>query len=334
MKILVIGGTQFIGHHITGALLKSGHTVTVMHRGIHDGGFGARAEDLLCDWHDGRRVRDLLKKRAFDAVVHCICYTEEEAALSVQLFKERCGHFIYLSTAAVYFLDPDSPPPYREEDALREPSRIYAENEKYGYGVNKRKADLHFLIKHRRTEFPITILRLPVAVGSRDCSGRLDAYLHRVMDGEPLLLPDGGMNAWGFVAVEDVAGAVTEILKHKKTIGKAYNLAQREAVSLRDLVAAMGKMLGQPIRPVDVPGSLLIRTRLGLGFSPLTSSHHVLLDCSAAARDFQFCPTPFIVWLKQYVDAFRKEPPRDLFRSTRPMEIALARAFLKQKIIL
>jgi nucleoside-diphosphate-sugar epimerase len=332
MKILVVGGTQFLGHHITRALLGQGHAVTLLHRGGHRSEFAAKAQEVLCDWHDAPKVREALKGRSFDAVVHCICFSEAEAEHSVALFKDRCGHFIYLSTAALYLMDPDNPPPFREEDALREPSPLYAESEKYSYGVNKRKADLLFLIKHRRTGFPATILRLPVAVGPRDYTGRLDAYLHRVLDGKPLILPDGGMNAWGFLAAEDLARTVERILGLKKTFGRAFNLAQREAVSLRTLVLAMGQLLGRPVHSVDIPGSMLMRTPLGLGFSPLSSAHHVLLNCSAARRDFAFDPTPFPAWLKAYVEDFQRSRPRDLFRSTRPLEITLARQYLKMRL--
>jgi nucleoside-diphosphate-sugar epimerase len=330
-KVLLVGGTQFIGHHIASALLKAGHRVTLLHRGQHKSELGARAEEVMCDWHDEKEMNERLKKRSFDAVVHCICFTEHEAALSHRLFADRCGHFIYFSTAAVYLMNPEVHPPFREEDALREPAKSYLESEKFSYGVNKRKADLFFLLRHTRNGFPATIFRLPVVTGPRDYTGRLAAYLHRVRDGKPILMPDGGHNTWGFLAAEDIGQAVLKCLRNKKTHGKVYNLAQREAVSLRNLVLALGRLSGHHPCLVDIPSIHLVKTRLGIGFSPLSSSHHVLLDCSAAQRDFGFAPTPFLSWLKGFTDAFKKEGARDLFRSTRALEVEIANEYMKDR---
>src|SRR5260370_28939101 len=67
MKVLVIGGTLFIGKLLVEELLKEGHEVAVLHRKPkHD--FGRRVENLMADRNDAEALREALSGRRFDVV--------------------------------------------------------------------------------------------------------------------------------------------------------------------------------------------------------------------------------------------------------------------------
>lgn len=319
MDILMVGGTQFIGYEIAKILIEEKHKLVFFHRGIHKLPFD-KAEEIICDWHDTSKAEKLLKNKKFDVVINTICFSEEDAFLSYKLFKDSTDHFIVISSASVYLLNPDIYIPFSEEDALLEVPKYYKESEKHRYGYGKREADIYFLTKYTRANFPCTILRLPVVVGERDYTGRLATYFCQVEEGHSIILPDGGQNLWGFLYAEDLAKFVLKILKNKKAIGNVYNLSQKEGISLRQLLLKIGKILGKTPKIIDIPSSFLIKTPLGLNFSPLYSSHHILLDISKAINDFGFNPTPFSKWLEKLILFYKNNPPQDQFRSTRELE--------------
>ncbi len=328
MNILIIGGTQFIGFEISKKLIEEKHNLTIFHRGIHKLPFDD-VEEILCDWHNSSKVEKLLKNRKFDVVIDTICFSEEDAYLAYNIFRDTTEHFIHISSAAVYLLNPDIHIPYVEEDALLEVPKFYKESEKHRYGYGKREADIYFLTKHTRAGFPCTILRLPIVIGERDYTGRLSTYFCQIAEEHSIILPDGGQNLWGFLYVEDLANSVLKIIKNKKAFGKVYNLSQKEGVSLRQLLIKMGKIMEKIPKLIDIPSSFLIKTPLGLNFSPLYSSQHILLDTMKATIDFNFNPTPFSKWLEKITLNYMKNPPIDQFRSTREMEKDIIKKYIR-----
>lgn len=327
MNTLVIGGTQFIGLEIVKKLINERHNVTVFHRGIHKLPFEGISE-IICDWHNSSKAEKLLKGKKYDVVINTICFSEEDGYLSYKIFKDSAEHFIVISSAAVYLLNPDIYVPYSEEDALLEIPKYYRESEKHRYGYGKREADIYFLTKYTRTNFPCTILRLPVVLGENDYSGRLETYFCQIKDEHSIILPDGGQNLWGFLYVKDISNFILKILKNKKSFGKVYNLAQKEGITLRQLLLKMAKLIGKTPKLIDIPSSFLIKTPLGLNFSPLYSSHHILLDTSQAVKDFDFMPTPFSKWLEKVILFYKENPPLDQFSSTRELEKDTIRKYL------
>ena len=127
--------------------------------------------------------------------------------------------------------------------------------------------------------------------------------------------------------MEDVAETVATNLANATAFGRAYNLAQREALSLRQFVILAAEALGLTPAIVPVPREWLESIGLGTVFSPYTHSHDILLDCRAAQEELLFRPTPARRWIRQLVAAFRRSWNGTLtaFAATRTAELELAR---------
>jgi 2'-hydroxyisoflavone reductase len=97
MKVLVIGGTVFLGRHVTDAALERGHEVTLFHRGRHAAHRPGDVEEVL-----GDRDHDLglLAGRHFDAVVDTCGYLP--ASVRSAAAQLRADHYTFVSTASVY----------------------------------------------------------------------------------------------------------------------------------------------------------------------------------------------------------------------------------------
>jgi len=140
-----------------------------------------------------------------------------------------------------------------------------------------------------------------MVVGMHDYTGRFSAYVDRLLDGGPIILPDGGLNSWGFLPASDVAEVAASNIMNSMSFGRAYNLAQREIVSLRELMETVAALLGKSPSLVSVPSEWLHRFSLQAGFSPYSHDHDIVLDTTAASQDLLFTPTPFATWCEHLV---------------------------------
>ena len=100
MKILVLGGTQFVGRHLCEAALARGHDLTLFNRGRQGAGLFPEAEQLVGD-RDGDGL-NLLKGRAWDAVVDTCGYVPRVVRQSAELLAGSVGTYAFISTVSVY----------------------------------------------------------------------------------------------------------------------------------------------------------------------------------------------------------------------------------------
>ena len=123
MKLLVLGGTVFLGRHVVNEALERGHEVTIFSRGLH-GHAHPDAEHVIGD----RKDLTALTGRQFDAVVDTSGYHPDDVAKSAQL---DVGHYVFVSTCNVYPDWPDKP--------VDEDSPVHQSGE--GYGEHKAAAE-------------------------------------------------------------------------------------------------------------------------------------------------------------------------------------------------
>ena len=327
MQVLVIGGSRFIGRAIVERLLAEGHRITLLNRGRSEDPFGSRVSRVLGDRSEPETLQKALAKRDFDAVVDVIAFREEDTDAAVRAFAGRIGHFLHVSTASVYLIRDRLYCPFREDDFPgRLAPRGRVADSSWLYAYHKRRCELALQSAWEEDRFPFTTLRLPMVVGPDDYTQRALAYLER--------LRDGGLNSWGFLWVEDVAEAVAANLMNAVAFGRAYNLAQREVVTVRQFVDTMGAAMGARANVVPVPTEWLQRVNLGTAFSPYTHDHDIILDIGAARRDLLFDPTPFAVWTSTLAAAFGAEArhaPSRLY-GTRPVELRLVQELARLRI--
>lgn len=335
MQVLVIGGSRFIGLSVVQRLLQDGHRITLLNRGKNPDPFGTRVSRVIGDRADSSSLGRALSRREFDVVIDVIAFREEDTRVAVEKLSGRIGHFIHISTASVYLIRDRLFCPFREEDLSgRLAPKSEATGSSWVYAYHKRRCELALARAWESDQFPYTALRLPMVVGPHDYTERSQTYLERIADHGPLILPDGGLNSWGFLAVADVAETIAANLMNANSFGRAYNLAQREIVSLRQFVANAAAAMGVKSTLVSVPSEWLHRLALGTGFSPYTHDHDIVLDITAAERDLLFEPTPFLAWCEQLVADFRANwdgTPSRLY-ATRPLELRLVQELAQLRI--
>ena len=329
MNVLVIGGTRFVGYLLTWRLMAAGHRVTLFNRGNHPDPFGDRVERLRGD----RTTADfsgLLGGREFDAAVDLAAYTGDDAVSAVSTLLGRVGHYVFISTGQVYLVKEGCALPAREEEyegPVRPEPGDPEELTSWRYGVDKRAAEDHLAWAYAERSFSVTRLRIPMVNGERDYYRRIESYLWRILDGGPLVLPDGGTQICRHVYSGEVARAVAGLLGDSTTFGDVFNLSQDEQVTVAELVARLARLLGAEPELVAVPAERLVAEGIDpREISPFSGRWMSRLDASRARRRLGFQHEPLERYLEKIVAAFLAHPPSDRPEGYRhrPAEIRLA----------
>ena len=268
-----------------------------------------------------------MRGHTYDVVLDMIAYKAEDSRSAVEAFRGNIGHFIHISTAAVYVITKDFPSPMREEDFNRPLLRKKMKVEGvWDYGLNKRKCEEVLSEAHEKHGFPVSIIRLPIVMGERDYTLRAYSYFLRIQDGGPMILPDGGLNVFTHVYQDDIVRTISSNLMNKSTFGEAYNIAQDEMMTLRDFVKKASEIIGKSVELIDVPSDVLDKSSLGTSFSPLFHRRPFVLDVHKAIQSLGFSPTPIQSWLEKTIRWFQNEykgdPPENYKHRDRELELA------------
>src|ERR1044071_334322 len=139
MRILVLGGTQFLGRHTVDAALARGHDVTLFNRGQTRPELHPEAEKLRGD-RDGDLTA--LQGRSFDAVVDTSGYVPRIVAATIDALGD-VGHYTFVSSISVYGPVPEAPTEETPVVELAEPTEDWRE----AYG--ELKADCEDVVRER-----------------------------------------------------------------------------------------------------------------------------------------------------------------------------------------
>jgi 2'-hydroxyisoflavone reductase len=255
MKLLVLGGTKFLGRATVEAALHRSHDVTLFNRGRTNPELFPEAERLL-----GDRATDLsaLSGRTWDAVVDTSAYVPQEARASAEALASAAGYYLFVSSVSVYA---DLSQPVDEESPLDEPregqpvDRLLEDFSNYG--------PLKALCERAVTEGfggPTGIVRPGLIVGPHDPTGRFTYWPHRVARGGEILAPKPPESQVQFIDVRDLGEWIVHLCEQR--IGGTFNAANRD-VTWEALLDTCREVSGSDARVVWVDPEFLIERGVG-----------------------------------------------------------------------
>lgn len=270
MKVLVTGGSGFIGGELLPRLVELGHEVYSLERYV-TGRYvlGAKTNKIFGDLRDGFSIRKAVKEVQPEAVIHLasispVAYSYhhpqevfEVNALGTINLAEAClheahdfRHFLYAGTSEEYGNQDKFP---TTEDAELRPNSPYS--------VSKVAADRYLQYMHAAYGFPTTILRPFNTYGRKDnthfvVERTLTQMLHEnvVKLGDPTPIRD-------FLYVDDHVDAYLTCLDNQKAIGGVFNFCSGRGISIKELIDLIAKLTGFsgeivwntiPPRPLDI----------------------------------------------------------------------------------
>jgi len=235
MRILIIGGTGHIGTYLVPRLVESGHEVTCVSRGArapylpHPAWKAVRQAVLDREYleAEGRFAGEIATLQP-DAVMDLICFTPESARHLAEGLAGRIQHFLCCGTIWVHGHSVEVP---ITEAAPRAP---FGE-----YGIRKAALEAYLLDQARRRGFPATVLHPGHIVGRGwvplNPAGNFNPAVFRtIARGEPLCLPNLGLETVHHVHADDVAQGFQQALENRgAAVGECFHLASPAALTLR-----------------------------------------------------------------------------------------------------
>jgi nucleoside-diphosphate-sugar epimerase len=273
MRILLIGGTGFIGPHIVRLLAEAGHHVTLFHRGRTAGEATAGVPNIHGDRDCLADFRAEFARLAPEVVVDMVPYTEAQARAVLDTFRGLARRVVSLSSGDVYRAygilrrteeGPPEPVPLAESAPLR--TRLFQER---GPTPRDPADPLRWLDDYEKIlveravlgdpDLAGTVLRLPAVYGPDDPQRRLWPYLKRMDDGRTFILLAEGLAGWRWTRgyVEDVARAVVLAVLDDRAAARVYNVGEAEALTEAEWVRAIGEAAGWHGRVVALPAERL-----------------------------------------------------------------------------
>ena len=245
MRVLVIGGTEFVSFHVVHALVRDGHDVAVLSRGRQPGRVPAGVEPIVCDRKDHGALARVLAGERFDSLVDATYAptTGDDVGALLDALGERAGHVVFVSTGRVY--DHALPMPLAE-DAPR--NLFWGE-----YAKLKIAGEDEALRRHRERGLAVSIVRPTHVYGPMNTRNNETFFFDRLARGRPILMPGDGGWLRQFGHVEDLAEAVTGMLGNTKASGQAYNVTGEEVITQVGFVELIADVMKRPATLVPAP---------------------------------------------------------------------------------
>ncbi|GLW51060.1 reductase [Streptomyces sp. NBRC 14336] len=209
MRLLVLGGTEFVGRAVVEAALGRGWEVTVFHRGRHQAPDGAKA--LHGDRTAEGGLAALEGDAAWDAVVDTWSGAPGAVRDTARLLRDRVGRYVYVSSCSVYAWAP--PAGYTEDAPV-----VAAAGD--GYAEDKRGGELAVLDAFGPERS--VLARAGLIIGRYENVGRLPWWLDRMARGGPVLAPGPRDLPLQYIDVRDLADWL--LLAAEGDFGGPYNL--------------------------------------------------------------------------------------------------------------
>lgn len=241
MRILIIGGTGFIGPYVARDLHHAGHEVTVFHRGQHESRLPSEVRHIRSSDASMPVLKfpQVLLSTDFDVVIHMIAMGEADARAAVQAFSGRAQRIVALSSGDVYAAYGRFT---KLENGQREPGLLGEDSPLrktlYPYRAHaKSDSDLNYfyekiLVEREMQSDPslaATILRLPKVYGPGNNDDLATVYAYR----------DHPFWRWTHGYVENVAAAIVLAALHPTAANRIYNVGEEFTPTVAERLATL-----------------------------------------------------------------------------------------------
>lgn len=248
-KILIIGGTGFLGHHIVKRFVKKKYSVTSLSlnspRKTH---FFSNVKYLKCDLTNFNKLNLLLKNKNFDYVINAGGYVDHSNNKKVFLthfkgtenlckifLKKNIKRFVHLGSSVEYGF---SKSPHKEKDLYK--GKIHTT-----YIKGKLKSSNYIIDLWKKYNFPSLVFRIYLAYGPNQDTNRLIPAIIKNCIKNNKFPCSNGKQIRDFVYIDDVVDAIIYSLHNKKVLGQIYNLGSGKPVKVYTVINTINKLIGK-----------------------------------------------------------------------------------------
>ena len=271
VKILVMGGTRFVGKPLVAQLLSEGHDLTLFTRGKNPVPAGV---EHLCGDRSTAEGLAALQGRSFDVIVDSSGRSLDDSRAVIERTGAPSHRFLYVSSAGVYA---DSELWPLTEDSPTDPQSRHSG-----------KLDTEAWLSAEK--IPFTSFRPTYIVGAGNYNPVESWFFDRIVHGRPVPLPGDGTTITQLGHVNDLATAMALSLGVDAAANRIYNCSSVQGITFRGLVAAAARACGKDPASVEIrsfdPSGLDKKARKAF---PLRMAHF-LTDVTRVQRELAWTP--------------------------------------------
>ena len=250
LRLLVLGGTRFLGPHLAAYALARGHAVTFFNRGRTNPGVLPQVERIQGD-RNGEL--DGLEGRSWDAVIDTSGYVPRHVRLSAELLRPRVPHYVFISTVSVYASfatanDEDSPVGKLEDETVEKVDGVT-------YGPLKALCESAATTVYGPGQ--ATVIRPGLIVGPDDNTDRFTYWPARAARGGQLAAPNSPADPVQVIDVRDLAEFTIHAVE-RRTAGVFNVLSPPGRFTIGDVVGESIAAARELARPAVAPEAVWI----------------------------------------------------------------------------
>ncbi len=232
MKVLYIGGTGEISTSCVSASVDCGHEVTVFNRGNGNEQLPSEVTHVAGDLSEPAPYVPLANQR-FDVVCQFLAFTPEAIERDIEFFADRCGHYIFISSASAYQKN-SAGNRITESTPLDNPYMAYS----------RAKAACERVVQD--ASITSTIVRPSHTYRARLPSTVIDGnhLAWRLTQGKPVIVHDNGESLWTLTHAEDFARAFVQLHGNEAALNEDFHITSDEAYSWNDILTRVAAALG------------------------------------------------------------------------------------------
>lgn len=277
LRVLFVGGSGVISSACSRLAVERGIDLYVLNRGST----GLRplpeqATVVRGDIRDRAAVAQALGGREFDAVVNWVAFTPDQVQADIDLFRDRTGQYVFISSASAY----QTPParlPVLESTPLRNPF--------WRYSRDKIACEDLLVKAYRDDAFPATIIRPSHTYDQTlvPFDGGWTA-LARMRQGKPVIVHGDGTSLWTLTHHADFARGFVPLLGHPRTVGEAFHITSDDVLTWNQIALALAAAAGVSADIVHVPSDAIAAADPAWGAGLLGDKAHSMVFDNSKLR--------------------------------------------------
>lgn len=242
-KILIIGGTRFVGPALIKLLNKPNNKISIFNRGNdYNQHLPNNIEKLRGDRRNLTTMH-ILKKEKYDLIYDLCCFNKTDASNLLHNIQPTAD-IVFLSTAAVY-KKPEFYP-------LNENSRLGEWSSFGDYGTSKVEAEKEFIRYANNNRRKLTIFRPVYLLGKNNYFDRENYYFSRILNNDPILMPGNGKALIQFAFLDETALAFSIVPGKQKDRVEILNIGGDEYISVKGFIELCSKIAKKEARLIKL----------------------------------------------------------------------------------
>lgn len=236
-KVLVLGGSYFVGRKLVEQLCERKLDVTVLNRGTRAVPVNG-VHQLICDRNNPEEMKKVLTGKSFDYIIDVSWQDLNWVKYACDAIEfSSVKQFVFISSSAVYDVD-RLKVPFCEEDRLGE--------NKYWtfYGAGKIDAEQYYSEYLKEKDTKLCIVRPPYIYGEYNYAQRESLIFRQIVNEQPVIIPASNPRLQ-FIYTGDLAQIIIRLLQENQEKCCIYNVGNKQSVSSKEWVETCAKVVGK-----------------------------------------------------------------------------------------